>query len=457
MKKEFKVVFIILILFLALFLINNFKQDKIDGNSVFDVFKNTFTKAVGIKNEDHKPNPDEQYYYTTQWGSQILRGSRYLDGTFGTAGDLAVNKNKDIYVSDSFRNDIQIFDSRGIFKNKFGSYGSGDGQFYALDSIEIDYNGNIYVADKYNFRVQKFGSNGNFITKWGSQGFEEGQFEEMSGIATDSQGNVYVADSALERVQKFDSSGNFITKWGSFGGRDGQFRSPDGIDVDINDNVYVVDKLNFRIQKFDSSGNFITKWGSQGFEEGQFNLPVDINSDSNGKIYVVDKDNYRIQKFDSNGNFITKWGSDGYFNGQFHYPRGVVVDVDGFVYVTDSLGTYNGFNNRVQKFSLTPPNGDISGPEVLIKHSPEVPRRYDPVTYTATASDDSEVLEIRIVVDGETVKICSDPIRVSTCSYKGYANFLGSYYYYSLSRDRSENYNTGRDPKDGTKIFYVND
>ena len=63
--------------------------------------------------------------------------------------------------------------------------------------------------------MQKFDSEGNFITKWGTPGSGDGQFTRPGDIAVDSEGNTYVTDQGNNRVQKFDSEGNFITKWGS--------------------------------------------------------------------------------------------------------------------------------------------------------------------------------------------------------------------------------------------------
>ena len=106
------------------------------------------------------------------------------------------------------------------------------------------------MVDYDNSRIQKFNSSGTFITKWGSSGSGDGQFAEPQGIAVDSSGNVYVADHYNNRIQKFDSSGTFITKWGSSGSGDGQFDDPTGIAVDSSGNVYVADRDNYRIQKF---------------------------------------------------------------------------------------------------------------------------------------------------------------------------------------------------------------
>jgi len=93
---------------------------------------------------------------------------------------------------------------------KWGSEGTGDGQFYDAFRVAVDGSGNVYVSDRgalsgSNHRIQKFDSTGNFITKWGSDGAGDGQFRGASGIAVDSSGNVYVSDTPLNRIQKFTS------------------------------------------------------------------------------------------------------------------------------------------------------------------------------------------------------------------------------------------------------------
>ncbi|WP_255317342.1 choice-of-anchor U domain-containing protein, partial [Candidatus Magnetobacterium casense] len=145
------------------------------------------------------------------------------------------------------------------FVTKWGSFGSGDGQFYHPSAVAIDASGNVLIADSYNNRIQKFTSIGTFITTWGSGGSGDGQFNYDHAVAIDGSGNVYVADGNNHRIQKFTSSGTFITKWGSNGSGDGQFSYPRGIAVNASGSVvYIADNENSRIQKFSSSGGSYT-------------------------------------------------------------------------------------------------------------------------------------------------------------------------------------------------------
>jgi DNA-binding beta-propeller fold protein YncE len=66
--------------------------------------------------------------------------------------------------------------------------------------------GNVFVVGEGNNRFQKFDSNGNFITKWGTTGSGDGQFEEPTSIALDSSGNVCVVDSGNAWIQVFAPS-----------------------------------------------------------------------------------------------------------------------------------------------------------------------------------------------------------------------------------------------------------
>ena len=287
--------------------------------------------------------------FVNKWGS-LGTG----DEEFNTPVGIAVGGEGDLYVVDRGNHRIQKFSSSGTFMTKWGSKGFGNGTFDYPIGIAVDGDGNVYVAernvamlDNGSNRIQKFSSSGAFITKWGSKGSGDGEFDfwRSACIAIDDAGNVYVSDTHNSRIQKFSSSGDFITKWGSYGSGDGEFRRPWGITIDGVGNVYVTDLDNNRIQKFSSSGAFIMKWGSKSSGDGEFDSPVGIAVNGAGNVYVADSGNNRIQKFSSSGAFIMKWGSEGFGAGDFDELSDIAIDSAMNVYVADSR------NYRIQKFS----------------------------------------------------------------------------------------------------------
>ena len=290
---------------------------------------------------DPQPDPTPTHRFERMWPT-LQQPWYFKDPT-----DVAVSASGNVYVADRQEHRIQKFDANGVFVTKWGSHGSGDGQFLSPTAITVDASGNVYVADYNNHRIQKFDANGTFLLKWGSYGTGDGQFQYPRGVAVDTSSNIYVADSENDRIQKFDANGNFILKWGSEGPGDGQFATPDGIALDPSGNVYVVDPGLSRIQKFDANGTFLLKWGSFGFGDGQFYSPTYVAVDASGNVYVADRVNHRIQKFDANGTFLLKWGSYGTSDGQFDFPCGIALDASGKVYVADS------YNHRVQKFDAS--------------------------------------------------------------------------------------------------------
>jgi DNA-binding beta-propeller fold protein YncE len=265
-------------------------------------------------------------------------------GPFDTSG-VAVDGSGDVFVTGGVWNDnwVRKFDNYGTFLTKWGSTGSGDGQFNGPHGIAVGPAQNVFVADNFNNRIEKFDNYGTFLTKWGSPGTGDGQFNNPAGVAVDGNRNVFVADEGNNRIQKFDHNGTFLTAWGSPGTGAGQFATPVGIAVDGSGNVFVVDWNNSRVQKFDNNGVFLTTWGKEGSGKGEFKSAFGIAVDGSGNVFVVDQQNARIEQFDNNGTFLTEWDS------KLNDPEGVAVDGSGNVFVIDYLDA------SILKFACPPP------------------------------------------------------------------------------------------------------
>lgn len=69
-------------------------------------------------------------------------------------------------------------------------------------NLATDKEGNLFALD-ISGCVYKIDSTGKILTKWGSSGSGDGEFNQPKAIAVDSKGNVYVMDTGNYRIQKF--------------------------------------------------------------------------------------------------------------------------------------------------------------------------------------------------------------------------------------------------------------
>lgn len=196
-------------------------------------------------------------------------------------------------------------------------------------------------------------SDWQFLLKWGSLGSGDGQFNTPTGLAVSYSGVVYVADSGNHRIQTFDGeTGAFLDKWGTFGTGDGQFNRPTSVACgQWSSGVYVADTGNNRIQRFASDGSCVTQWGSYGSGPGQFDGPRGIACDWGGNVYVADSGNHRIQKFSADGDFLLQWGSQGAGFGMLDSPCGLAY-LESYLSNYEAIAVADEMNNRVQIFQL---------------------------------------------------------------------------------------------------------
>ncbi|MGE5700872.1 MAG: SMP-30/gluconolactonase/LRE family protein [Arthrospira platensis] len=270
---------------------------------------------------------------------------------------------------------------------KFGTLGTGNGQFKEPHGLALSLAGNVYVLDTGDSRVEEFSQAGKYEAQFGSSGEGAGQLSKPYGMAVDSKGDVWVADWGNNRVVEFNEKHEFVRTFG-YGVSDGkseyeictascrtgiagsgagQFKEPKGVAVSATGTVYVSDAANSRIEEFKEKGEFIATFGYgvsdgksvlevctttcragvSGSGNGQFNQPRGVARGSGGNVYVVESGNNRVQEFNEKNEYVLQFGTAGTGTGQFKGPKGIALTASGNVVVADEG------NSRVEMFSST--------------------------------------------------------------------------------------------------------
>jgi tripartite motif-containing protein 71 len=291
--------------------------------------------------------------------------SQFGQGHLNQPRQLAVNPvTHDLYVASARDRQVVVFDKDGNEVDRFGSEGTGNGQFMGdIRGIDIDDAGYVYVSDDGNQRVQVFDSNGTYLFQFGNTGTGHQRLTDARGLTVTPDGIVCVADEWDFGLKEY---GLTYDGGGVPNGIDTSFRflfgapppapgvnAPRGIAVNRSTGaIYTVDWWNQRLERFSSTGTYQLKWGQRGTktEPGSINFAWDaaINP-SNDRVYVANRESHEIEVFDANGGYVTRWGYRGTALGKFTFPQGVVFDTStspATLLVADSG------NNRIQRFSI---------------------------------------------------------------------------------------------------------
>ena len=297
--------------------------------------------SVTIKGQQIKGSPFnvkvQAKYITIDKPSKIVNEG----GRIGKPCGIAFGRDGMWAITDDSNHCVWIFDREHQLVRKFGSGGTGNGQFshYSPLGVIFDANNHLYVTDQCNQRVQKFGINGAYLLQFGSQGSGNGQLSNPSGI-TIHDGKLYVGEHGNNRISVFQLDGQFSHIIGS-----GHLKSPRYIAVSSNDQLLVANHDHHCISIFTLDGNYVGKFGTQGTERGQLSNPVGIATDMYGFILVTEDDSNRVSIFDKDGVFVHCFGSKGSGHGQFSSPQGIAISPTGDIYISDHD------NKRIQIFS----------------------------------------------------------------------------------------------------------
>ena len=265
-----------------------------------------------------------------RWGSQPV----LLD----LPTQVAVDAQGNVFVLEPGQRQIARFDAAGNLLGRFGSSGTGPGQFSSVTDITIDPAGNVLVLDSTAKAVSEFNSNGNFMTRW--QAFPPASLVRPNALVA-TTGRVFVSgdDGA---IYAFSSAGQFLSGRPVITGQSGM-DTPGDLALDASGNLYAVDRANNRILRFGTSGpdsdpliwrgwiggclvgpqcqavpngnaparttgwcNDFAQCGDPrvGVGKGRFTAPVFVSTAANGSINVSDIGTGVIQRFNPAGAYL---------------------------------------------------------------------------------------------------------------------------------------------------------
>lgn len=214
--------------------------------------------GLAIDDNDNLFVSDGELRHVLMFDANHKVQARFGDGVLVDPNGLAIDtENRFLYVADTELDQVLVFDA-DTYKllRRIGTAGKAHtltdpGNFSKPTNVAVDKDGNLYVSDTWNDRVEVFDADGEFIRTWGKNGDGPGDFARPKGIAIDSDGHVWVADAMLNRLQIFTSQGRLLLAMGSFGILPGQFEALTGLCIDTKRNlVFTAEQLLGRTQMF---------------------------------------------------------------------------------------------------------------------------------------------------------------------------------------------------------------
>ncbi|MCP4450484.1 MAG: hypothetical protein GY809_03410 [Planctomycetes bacterium] len=148
--------------------------------------------------------------------------------------DVAVS-GRHCYITDKKTNQIVVIDiSTGHVTKRMGRAGDGLGQFVLIGDLALDADDNVYVTDKLLGRITKFNSEGLFQQSFGQAGDSIHHFVRPKGIDVDRDGRIWVVDAAPEVAKVYDAQGRLLLYFGFPGDRPGSMNLPASIMIDYD-------------------------------------------------------------------------------------------------------------------------------------------------------------------------------------------------------------------------------
>ena len=232
-------------------------------------------------------------------GERIRTIERINGHPLGAVGGVAVDQSDNILVLDSDSCLLRVFSPEGeelqVVPVRFLTTSNGSHLSGVCANRET---GLVYIVDHSAHCVHMLTQDlTESVGKFGSQGSGNGQFNSPCDIACDSAGDVYVSDTGIHRIQVFTPDGCYLRQFGEEGSGPGELNGPIGICIDSADIVFVGELHNQRISVLTTDGEWIKCFGCEGSGPGQFDGVFGMTVDHSGVLYVSDYGNKRVYLF----------------------------------------------------------------------------------------------------------------------------------------------------------------
>jgi DNA-binding beta-propeller fold protein YncE len=254
---------------------------------------------------------------------------RFFDDRFDVPVGIFVDReNGELYVTDSGREEVLLFDSRGTPIHRFGKSsgitnpidvvvkndriyvsqqanpyidilsftGEPVGRLAPLEipfypgKMDIDKEGNIYVVNTARNNCVVFDNEDRFAGTIG-----EG-YRSISGVAASSDRVYLLTPAEAHSVQVYAKSGEFITAFEGIEGKGGKLGLPSSAKVDKQGRLWIADALR-GVFIYDKNFKRIGGFGWFGPVKGALVFPVDIDFDGKNSVYILEKANKRVSVF----------------------------------------------------------------------------------------------------------------------------------------------------------------
>ncbi|NTW59155.1 MAG: hypothetical protein HGA43_08305 [Nitrospirae bacterium] len=265
--------------------------------------------------------------YTANAADRVAAGKMPTETShLWSPGKLAVDSHMVMYVVDSYKGRVQMFDSNGSHLGTIS---------VALPSaVAAGPEGTLYIGSHKDYSVAIY-RNGE---RTGSLGDGSREFSSVRDIAVDPiTGDIYVVDAGKNTVKIYFASGH---PKGSLSG----FNMPSGVAI-TGDEIYILDApvvrpsgsqvagTGSRISVFSKSWTFLRSIEEYGRDGDQMTRPVGIAADGRGNVFIADASKKAVLVYSRQGEYTGQFVSA---EGDLNTAVALAVSPDGQIYVSSS-------------------------------------------------------------------------------------------------------------------------